>query len=346
MDVIDFRSDTATLPSPEMREAMATAELGDDVSGEDPTANLLEKMAAELLGKEDALFVSSGTMGNLVAALSQCRSGDEIIIGHNSHIYVAEAGGISTLGGISYKPVRVDERGMIDPLEIEDAIHPDDMHYAPTSMVAIENTNNPSGGTVLTPEDTEAIANVTQSRGISLHIDGARIFNAAVYLETPVKELVKHADTVSFCLSKGLACPAGSMLCGSAEIIEEARRWRKMLGGGMRQVGVLAAAGVVALDTMIGRLAEDHSNARKLALGLKDVPGISIEPDRLPTNLVFFGVDVRDQDEVVRKLERCGIKIGDRGPVWRLVTHYGISGDDIDHTLHVFREVFSEHAIR
>jgi len=329
-----------------MREAMATAELGDDVSGEDPTANLLEKMAAELLGKEDALFVSSGTMGNLVAALSQCQFGDEIIIGHNSHIYVAEAGGISTLGGISYKPVRVDERGMLDTTEIEDAIHPDDMHYAPTSMVAIENTNNPSGGTVLTPEDTKSIADVTQAHGISLHIDGARIFNAAVYLETPVKELVKHADTVSFCLSKGLACPAGSILCGSAETIKEARKWRKMLGGGMRQVGVLAAAGVVALETMIERLAEDHSNARKLALGLKNVPGITIEPDNLPTNLIFFGVNVSDQDGVVRKLERYGIKVGDRGPVWRLVTHYGISGDDIDHALDVIREVFSEYAVR
>lgn len=345
MDVIDFRSDTVTFPSPEMREAMAVAELGDDVSGEDPTANLVEKMAAEMLGKEDALFVSSGTMGNLVATLSQCRSGDEIIIGHNSHIYVAEAGGISTLGGISYKPLPVDERGMLDPQEIEDAIHPDDMHYAPTSMVAIENTNNPSGGTVLTPWDTKAIADVAHAHDIPLHIDGARIFNAAVYLETPVGELVTDADTVSFCLSKGLACPAGSILCGSAETIEEARRWRKMLGGAMRQVGVLAAAGVVALETMIERLAEDHSNARKLALGLKDVPGISIEPDKLPTNLVFFGVDVRDQDGVVRKLARHGIKVGDRGPVWRLVTHYGISGNDIDYALGVIREVFTEHAV-
>ena len=345
MDVIDFRSDTATLPSPEMREAMASAELGDDVAGEDPTANRLEQMAAEMLGKEASVFVSSGTMGNLVAALSQCRAGDEVILGDNSHIYVAEAGGISTLGGISYRPLPVDERGMLDPREIEESIHPDNMHYAPTKMVAIENTNNPRGGTVLTPEDTRSVADVAHAHDIALHVDGARIFNAAVYLETPVAELVKDADTVSFCLSKGLACPAGSMLCGSAETIEEARRWRKMLGGGMRQLGVLAAAGVVALESMVERLAEDHSNARKLALGLQDVPGITVEPDKLPTNLVFFGVDVPDQDGVVRKLEERGIKVGDRGPVWRLVTHYGIDSGDIDYALQAIGEVFTEHAV-
>ena len=345
MSVIDFRSDTATLPSPEMREAMAAAQLGDDVAGEDPTANRIEQMAAEMLGMEASVFVSSGTMGNLVAALAQCRAGDGIIVGHNSHIYVAEAGGISTLGGISYRPLQTDERGMLDPQGIEEALPPDDIHYAPTKMVAIENTNNPSGGTVLTPEDTKTVADVAHAHDIALHVDGARIFNAAVYLETPVADLVKDADTVSFCLSKGLACPAGSMLCGSAETIAEARRWRKMLGGGMRQLGVLAAAGVVALETMVERLAEDHSNARKLALGLQNVPGVTIEPDKLPTNLVFFGVEVRDQDGVVRKLEECGIKVGDRGPVWRLVTHYGITSEDIDYALDVIREVFTEHAV-
>ena len=342
MREIDFRSDTATLPSPEMREAMASAELGDDSAGEDPTTNRLEEMAADMLGKEAAVFVSSGTMGNLVAALSVCRAGDEVILGEKSHIYLAEAGGISALGGIAYHPLPTDDRGMFDPEAVDAAIHPDDFHYAQTKMIAIENTHNASGGSVLTQQDVASISDVARAHDIPLHVDGARLFNAAVYLETPVAELVKDADIVSFCLSKGLACPAGSIVCGSPDTIANARRWRRILGGNMRQLGVLSAAGIVALESMVDRLAEDHSNARKLALGLQDIPGITIEPNRLPTNLVFFGVGLRDQDEAVRRLGEYGIKVGDRGPVWRLTTHYGIEPADIDYALDAIREVFTD----
>lgn len=346
MRVLDFRSDTKTLPSPEMREAMAAAELGDDVEGEDPTVNRLEAMAADMLGKEAALFVSSGTMGNLVAILAYCRRGDEILVGDRTHIYLGEAGGASALGGVAFHPLPNDERGMIDPGEIEATIHPDNFHYAPTRLIALENTHNSSGGSPLTPEDMEAVARVAREHGLPLHVDGARIFNAAVYLETPVAELVKDVDTVTFCLSKGLGAPVGSLLCGGRDRIDEARRWRKMLGGGMRQAGVIAAAGVVALETMVDRLAEDHSNARKLALGLSKIPGISIDPDSLPTNLVFFKVPEGTSLELAHRLSERAIKVGPREDSrWRMVTHYGITSADIDYALGVIEAVFQEYAI-
>ena len=345
MRTIDLRSDTAALPSPEMREAMATAEVGDDVVGEDPTANRLEEMAAEMLGKEAAVFVSSGTMGNLVAALTHCRSGDQMIVGDSSHMYLAEAGGASALGGIAYHPVPTDEDGTLDPERIEAAIHPDDFHYPATRMISVENTNNSAGGVPLTPEYMRAVADLAIPHNIPVHVDGARLFNAAVALEAPAAELVRDADTISFCLSKGLACPAGSVFCGTNEDVDAARRWRKMLGGGMRQLGVLAAAGVIALESMVDRLAEDHANARRLATGLQGVPGITIEPEKLPTNLVFFDVDLRDQPAAVRRLEQHGIRVGDFGPIWRLVPHYGITAEDIDYTIDVIRDVFTDLAV-
>ena len=345
MRTIDLRSDTAALPSPEMREAMATAEVGDDVVGEDPTANRLEEMAAEMLGKEAAVFVSSGTMGNLVAALTHCRSGDQMIVGDTSHMYLAEAGGASALGGIAYHPVPTDGDGTLDPEKIEAAIHPDDFHYPATRMISVENTNNSAGGVPLTPEYMNAVAEVARPHGIPVHVDGARLFNAAVALEAPAAELVRDADTVSFCLSKGLACPAGSVFCGTNEDVDAARRWRKMLGGGMRQLGVLAAAGVIALESMVDRLAEDHANARRLATGLQGVPGITIEPEKLPTNLVFFDVNLRDQSAAVGRLDEHGIKVGDFGATWRLVLHYGITAEDIDYTIDVFRDVFTDLAV-
>ena len=343
MGVVDFRSDTVTHPTPEMRRAMADAEVGDDVFGDDPTVHRLEEMAAERLGKEAALFVASGTMGNLVAALTHCQRGDEMIVGDKSHMLGHEAGGASALGGISYFPIRNDARGMLDPDEVEASVKPRDNHYPRTRLITLENTHNECGGAVLTAEDTKAIADVAHRHEIPLHLDGARIFNAAVYLEAPVSELVEEADSISFCLSKGLSAPIGSVLCGSNEFIEGARRWRKMVGGGMRQVGVIAAAGIVALDTMVDRLAEDHANARKLALGLSRIPGISIEPDSLPTNLVFFDITSGSPAELARKLTERGIKGGSPQRRWRYATHYGIASDDIDHALNVIEATFREY---
>ena len=252
MDVINFLSDTATLPSPEMRQAIFEAEMGDDVSGEDPSANRLQEMAADMLGKEDALIVSSGTMGNLVASLAHCQRGDEMIVGELSHISRGEAGGPSVLGGIAIKTIMEDEYGRLDLDEVKAAIKPDDMHFPRTAMVAIENTHNATGGTPLTPEYTKAVADVAHSYELQLHVDGARLFDAVVALETPAVELVRDADTVSFCLSKSLGAPIGSVLCGTHDFVERARRWRKILGGGMRQVGVFASAGIYALENNVG----------------------------------------------------------------------------------------------
>jgi threonine aldolase len=342
--VVDLRSDTVTHPTPEMRRAMAEAEVGDDVYGEDPTLNRLEAMAAEMLGKEAAMFVASGTMGNLVSILTHAQRGDEIIVGDKTHIFRNEAGGASALGGVSYYTVRNDDRGMLDPDEVEEAIRPNNVHFPRTAMVAIENTHNNCGGAVLTPEDTKAIADVAHRHEIPLHIDGARIFNAAVSLETPVSELVKDADSITFCLSKGLSVPLGSIICGSNEFIERADRWRKMVGGGMRQVGIIAAAGIVALESMVDRLAEDHANARKLSEGLSKIPGISIDPDSLPTNIVRFDVTAREPAEIGRKLNERGVKGGSPARSWRFVTHYGVTSDDIDYVLDTVESTFKDYA--
>ena len=343
MRVVDLRSDTVTLPTPEMRRAMAEAEVGDDVLGEDPTVNRLEAMAAETLGKEAALLVSSGTMGNLTAILAHCERGDEVIAGDMSHICRAEGGGASVLGGVALQPVRNDQRGMLDPDDVAAAVRPDNVHYPRTGLVALENTHNICGGAVLTPEDVKAVADVARAHDVPVHLDGARIFNAAVYLEAPVAELVRDADTVTFCLSKGLGAPVGSVLCGSPETIGKARRWRKVLGGGMRQAGIIAAAGIVALETMVERLADDHGNARRLAQGLAEIPGVEIDPDSLPTNVVFLKVTNGSSVELARRLAVRGVKVGDRGGgAWRLVTHYGITADDIEHALDVIEAVFQE----
>ena len=342
MREVDLRSDTVTHPSEEMRRAMYEAELGDDVFGDDPTLNRLEAMAAERFGKEAAVFVASGTMGNLVSVLAHTTRGDEIILGNQSHIFRSEAGGSSVLGGISFHTVPNDARGMLDPDDVRAAIRPNDPHMPRTALVCLENTQNSCGGAALTQDDISSIADVAHENGLGLHIDGARIFNAAVALEAPVAELTREADSITFCLSKGLSCPVGSVIVGSADYIQEARRWRKMVGGGMRQVGVLAAAGIVALDSMVDRLAEDHANARKLAEGLAEVEGISIDPDALPTNLVFFEVEREDRADLHAKLVERGIKGGGGGRRWRYVTHYGITESDIDYTLETVRDVFGE----
>ncbi len=341
MREVDLRSDTVTHPSPEMRRAMYEAELGDDVYGEDPTLNALEAKAAERLGKEAAVFVASGTMGNLVSVLSHAQRGDEIILGNKAHIFRSEAGGASALGGISFHTIPNDSRGMLDLDDIQAAVRPNDPHMPRTALVCLENTQNMCGGATLTQDDMKAVADVAHANGIPVHVDGARIFNAAVSLEAPVSELVKDVDSLTFCLSKGLSCPIGSIIVGSEDYIMEARRWRKMVGGSMRQVGVIAAAGLVALDSMVERLAEDHSNARKLANGLAEIPGISIEPDSLPTNLVFFDVEREDRDELHQQLVERGVKGGGGQKRWRYVTHYGIAESDIDYTLETVREVFA-----
>ena len=345
MRVIDFRSDTVTHPTAEMRRAMFEAEVGDDVYGEDPTVNRLEALAADTFGKEAAVIVSSGTMGNLVAMLAHCQRGDEIIMGDKSHTFNSEAGGASTLGGIAFHPLPNDIRGMLDLDQLEEAIRPDNEHYAPTRLIVMENTHNACGGAVLTSEDLGDVAEIGKAHDIALHIDGARIFNAAVYLETPVSELVKDADTVQFCLSKGLSAPVGSIVCGSHNVIERARRWRKVVGGSMRQAGVFAAAGVVAIETMVDRLAEDHGTARQLAMGLSKIPGIDLDPSAVATNMVFFEIKVGSAEKIALRLNENGIKVRPRLPKWRFVTHQGITSNDIEYALEIIEGVFKEYSV-
>jgi len=336
MREVDLRSDTVTHPSPEMLNAIAQAEVGDDVFGDDPSVNKLEETASKLMGKDAAVFVASGTMGNLISVLAHAGRGDEVILGDKAHIFRSEGGGAAALGGVSYHTVRNDDRGMLDPDDVKEAVRDSANHHNPrTALIAIENTQNNCGGRALTAEDTATIAEVAHSNDIPLHIDGARIFNASVKLETPVVELVKYADSISFCLSKGLSCPVGSIVCGSSAFIERARRMRKIVGGGMRQAGFLAVAGLVALDTMVERLADDHANARRLAYGLSQIPGILIEPENVETNLVFFEVQHPDVARLSKMLESQGIKGGSSEKKWRFVTHYGVDSFDIDYVLDV-----------
>ncbi len=344
MREVDFRSDTKTRPTPEMRRAIAEAEVGDDVAGEDPTVNRLEAMAADMLGKEAAVYVSSGTQGNLVALLSHCQRGDEAIVGDRSHIVRGEFGGAAVLGGIVVTTLPNDGRGMLDPDQVDAAIHADDSRNSRTRLVALENTHNAAGGAPLTQDDVKSIADVVRSHGVQLHVDGARLFNAAVALETPASELVKDVDTVTFCLSKGLGAPVGSLLCGNNEFIEEARRWRKLLGSGMRQAGIIAAAGIVSLETMIDRLAEDHANARKLTTGLSRIPGISIDPEALSTNLAFFTIEASNHAELTRKIDERGVLLGPRGGGFcRMVTHADVTSDDVDYALDVIESTLREY---
>lgn len=342
MRIIDLRSDTVTLPTPEMREAMYRAEVGDDVYGEDPTINRLEEMAAERMGKEAALFVASGTMGNLVSLLIHCRRGDEVIVGDLSHTFLNEVGSAAALGGISYRLLPNLPNGMLDPQAVEAAIRTENIHHPRTKLICLENTHNFCGGVALSQAQTEAVCAVARKHNLSVHLDGARIFNAALALGVDVWELTQSVDSVMFCLSKGLSAPVGSMLCGSEEFVREARRTRKMVGGGMRQAGIIAAAGIVALEQMVDRLADDHVNARLLAEGIAGVPGLAIDLKRVQTNIVIFElVDERlSPVDFVAKLGQRGVKlltIGDRK--LRMVTHYGIERDDIEAALATVQQV-------
>ncbi len=336
---IDLRSDTVTLPSPTMRKAMYRAEVGDDVYGEDPTVNRLEALAAELLGKEAALFVASGTMGNAIALLTHCRRGDEIIMGDRSHTYLYEVGGAARLNGSPARPVPTLPDGTLDRARLLASFLGDDVHEARTGLLCLENTHNMCGGRVIAPETLRELAAPARARHLPVHMDGARIFNAAVALGIPVSQLAAEIDSVMFCLSKGLSAPVGSMLAGSADFIAEARRVRKLLGGGMRQAGILAAAGIVALSEMVERLAEDHANARRLAEGLANIPGIAIAPESVESNILFFGVQgqdgqLADTTALVGRLAAEGILSsgGDDGRI-RAVTHYGTTAEDIDTAL-------------
>jgi len=335
MKVIDLRSDTFTHPTPEMRWAMFEAEVGDDVYREDPTVNRLEMMAAATLGKEAALFTSSGTQSNLIAVLTHTNRGDEIIIGDEAHILWYEVGGAAVVGGVTMRTVPNDDRGRLDPEDVARAIRQKDIHFPETMLLCLENTHNRCGGTVLTTDYTDEICNLAHRHGLEIYLDGARIFNAAVAVGVPASALTRSVDSVSLCLSKGLSAPVGSLLCGSRDFIQRARKFRKMLGGGMRQAGVIAAAGIVALETMVDRLAEDHANARRLAQGLANIKGIEIAEDRIATNIVMFSLSSEySVSEFVTGLDNVGVKVialGDH--VVRAVTHRMVSSSDIDEGL-------------
>lgn len=344
MNTIDLRSDTITHPTPEMREAMYRAEVGDDGWGDDPTVNRLQELAAERLGKAAGLLVPSGTMGNLVSILSQAGRGEEIILGDRSHTFTSEAGGISALGGVHVATVPNDRFGRLDPVGVEAAIRPlGNLHYPRTALISLESTHNRCSGAVLTPEYIGAVAGIGQRYDIPLHLDGARVFNAAVALEMDPAQLVQDFASVTFCLSKGLCCPIGSLICGSAEIIGRARFWRQMVGGGMRQAGIIAAAGIVGLESMIDRLAEDHDNARALAEGLANLPGLTVDLEPIQTNIVMLQVETMSGEEFDRRLAAEGIRVSRLGPsLVRMVTHYGITRPDVQQTVRVAAKVLRE----
>jgi threonine aldolase len=334
---VDLRSDTVTQPTPEMRRAMADAELGDDVFGEDPTVNRLQEKAAALTGKEAALFVPSGTMGNQLGVLVNAPRGAAMLAEARCHTFLYEAGGAAVTGGVQLVPIAT-ERGVISGEQIAQRLSPDDPHYAPTRAVALENTHNRHGGVVWPPDQLRATCDAAHAHGLRVHLDGARIFNASVATGASVKELAAGADTITFCLSKGLSCPVGSLFCGSRDDIHEALRWRKLLGGGMRQAGVIAAAGIVALDTMVDRLAEDHANARMLAEALVEMPGVKVDLSRVETNMVF--ADVGDALRVQAECESRGVRALTFGPTtMRFVTHHGIDSGAIQKVITALSEV-------
>ncbi len=344
MRIVDLRSDTITRPTPAMRRAMGDAEVGDDVFGEDPTVSRLEEMAAECLGKEAALFVASGTMGNLVSLLVHCGRGDEFILGDQSHTFFYEQGGSAGLGGIHPRTVVNQSEGTLDLHGIEVAIRPDDIHFPRTRLITVENTHTRCYGSPLDANYMHAVGEIARRYGIKMHVDGARLFNAAIALGVEARDLVAEADSVTFCLSKGLGAPVGSVVCGSRDFISEARRVRKVLGGGMRQVGVLAAGGIVALTEMPDRLADDHANARKLAEGLADMDGLSIDPGRVKTNMVYFEVTRSGMTSQLlpERLGSEGVRLLSTGPNrLRAVTNYHVTSDDIEYALGVFRKVLS-----
>jgi len=343
MDWVDLRSDTVTHPTEAMRQAMTNAEVGDDVFGEDPTVNKLQEMAAEKMGKEAGLFVPSGTMGNLAAILAHCGRGDEVILGNKAHTFLFEAGGISALGGVHSCQLPNQEDGTLLLQDIQAAIRSKDAHQPISRLVCLENTHNRCGGVALTADYTREIGDLANQRGLFLHLDGARIFNAAVAQGVSAKELAESADSVTFCLSKGLSAPVGSVLCGSSEFITRAHRIRKQLGGGMRQAGILAAAGIIALETMVERLAEDHKRAHFLAQGLSFLPWLVLDVGTPHTNMIFMSLAdafPADAKQLAEEMSKLGVRVGVVGKRrFRLVTHYWIDDSAIGKALLAFQEV-------
>jgi threonine aldolase len=346
MDFVDLRSDTVTIPTPAMRQAMAEAAVGDDVFGEDPTINRLQELAAERMGKEAGLFVASGTMGNLVATLAHCNRGDEAIMGSLGHTFLFEGGGVAALGGVMPHTLPNRPDGTLDLDAIRGAVRGDDPHFPTSRLIILENTHNRCGGVPLSAEYTRQVAEIAHDNRLKLHLDGARIFNAAAALGVDAKDLAAPADSVTFCLSKGLCAPVGSVLCGSKEFIYKARRIRKQVGGGMRQAGILAAAGIIALEQMTGRLVEDHARARRLADGLRDIPALTIDPATPPSNMVFATLAESYPGapaEVAARLVEYGVKIGIAGPRrFRMVTHNWVDDAGVERALQALHMVLAE----
>ena len=340
MKVIDLRSDTVTKPSAEMRAAMLGAEVGDDVYGEDPSVNRLEALAAAKLGKEAALFVCSGTQSNLLALLAHCERGDEYIVGQQGHTYKYEGGGAAVLGSIQPQPLDYEADGSLDLGRVEAAIKPDDPHFAKTRLLCLENTQ---AGKVLPLDYLRRAQEFTRSRALGLHLDGARVFNAAVHLKVPVTEISRYFDSVSVCLSKGLGAPVGSVLCGPKAFIAKARRWRKVVGGGMRQAGMLAAAGIFALENNVERLARDHENARALAQALSSIEGLTVASGGAQTNMVYIALEPQRSVRMREYLKGQGILISGQGSI-RLVTHLDVDRADIERFAAAVREFFASAA--
>ena len=344
MQFFDFRSDTTTHPTEKMRRAMANAEVGDDVYGEDPTVNALEQKAAAMLGKEQGLYVTSGTMGNLLAVLAHCARGDEAIMGTQGHTFLHEAGGVSALGGVVIHTIPNQADGTLALTDLENALrNPEDVHEPISKLVIIENTQNFCGGVPIGLEYTESVAAFARKHGLLLHLDGARIFNAAVALGLPASKLVAPVDSITFCLSKGLCAPVGSVLCGDAAFVGKARRLRKMLGGGMRQAGIIAAAGIVALDEMVDRLAEDHHRAAVLGDGLRSMVKVHLTKNSPQTNMVFFKLDESvglSVSQFLDAMKQEGVLLMDSGPAeYRMVTHNDITDKAIEVALDAFKKV-------
>ena len=336
---IDLRSDTVTRPTPAMRQAMAEAQVGDDVYGDDPTVNSLQELAANILGSEAAMFVPSGTQSNLCALLSHCERGDEYIVGQTAHTYMYEGGGAAVLGSIQPQPLDFRADGTLDLEQVAAKIKPDDPHYARTRLLCLENTQ---GGKVLPLAYLADARTFVDRHGLGLHLDGARIFNASVKLNVPVTEISRHFDSVSVCLSKGLGAPVGSVLCATREIIDRARRWRKMLGGGMRQAGILAAAGIVALTEQVACLQEDHDNAQRLAGRLAGMPGLDVDVEGVQTNMIFARLTTVPRRQVEQRMAADGILVGGSRDTLRLVTHFDFKTRDIDRVVDVLARALAE----
>jgi len=344
IDIYDFRSDTVTLPTEEMLEAIRNAKLGDDVFKEDPTVNRLEQLAAERMGKEAALLVTSGTQANLISLMSNSKHGELVILEAESHIYWYEVGGISTIAGLLPLPLK-SSLGVLEPKDVEDAIRPKNIHFPEPTLICIENTHNRHGGTIIKPDQIRAISEVSNKYGLKLYMDGARIFNAAVALNVDVKEFTKHVDNLMFCLSKSLSCPVGSLLVGTSNFIERARKLRKVLGGGMRQAGIIAAPGIIALERMIDRLEEDHRNAKYLAEGIAKIEGIVVDMNRVQTNIVCFDISSLG---IPAELFISGLKMNgilalslDKNKV-RMVTHRGIEKEHVKKAIAAIEKISNE----